>query len=258
MSLFHATAYIGIIPAAPGHPLTYAALDAQGDLLALGQGDSHEVLAFAGGQRAAFVALGGPRGPAQGLFQDPQVRQALSPPPRPGRWTRGRVAEYLLRRHNLRIHLTPTDEAQCPAWMRTGFRLNAALQSLGYTVYPDDQAPRQLLETYPHAVFAVLLGRLPFPKGTLEGRIQRQLVLRNQGLALPDPMRVFEEITRHRLLQGVLPTPGLYTPHELDALAAAWTAYRAHQAPAEVTRLGHPVEGEIVLPVATLLPRYRR
>ncbi len=258
MSLFHATAYIGIIPAAPGYPLTYAALDAQGDLLALGQGDLHEVLAFTGGQRAAVVALAGPRQPAQGLFRDPEVRQSLSPPPRPGRWTQGRVAEYLLRRHNLRVHLTPTEAEECPGWMRTGFRLNEELLRLGYVPYPDEQAPRQLLETYPHAVFAVLLGRLPFPKGTLEGRIQRQLVLREQGMALPDPMRVFEEITRHRLLQGILPTKGLHTPHELDALAAAWTAYRAHQAPEEVTRLGHPAEGEIVLPAATLLPRYRR
>ena len=258
MTLFAPTAYLGIIPAAPGYPLTYAALDEEGNLLALSSGDLAEVLAFAGGQRAAYVALAGSRTPALGLFHDPEVRQRLSPPPRPGRWTRGRVAEYLLRVHNLRIHLTPTDPQQAPAWMRTGFRLNRELLRLGYAVYPASEAPRQVLETYPHAVFAVLLGRLPFSKHTLEGRIQRQLVLREQGLPLPDPMRVFEEITRHRLLRGILPTEGLYTPHELDALAAAWTAYRAHTAPGEVTRLGHPDEGEIVLPVAALLPRYRR
>ena len=168
------------------------------------------------------------------------------------------MAEYLLRRHNLRIHLTPTDPERCPSWARTAFRVNEELLRLGYALYPTEEAPRQLLETYPHAVFAALLGHLPFPKHTLEGRIQRQLVLREQGLPLPDPMRIFEEITRHRLLQGVLPTEGLYTPHELDALAAAWTALRAHHAPEEVTRLGHPAEGEIVLPVARLLPKYRR
>jgi len=258
MNLFQPVAYLGIVPASPGHPLTYAALGPEKELLALAQGDLAEVLAFAGGQRAAYVALAGPRRPAQGLFHDPQVRQTLSPPPRPGRWNQGRVAEYLLRRHNLRIHLTPTDAQRCPAWMRTAFRINDALLRLGYAEYPAEDAPRQLLETYPHAVFAALLGRLPFPKHTLEGRIQRQLALREQGLALPDPMRIFEEITRHRLLQGILPTEGLYTPHELDALAAAWTALRAHQAPEEVIRLGHPTEGEIVLPVASLLPKYHR
>ncbi len=258
MNFFEPTAYLGIIPAAPGYPLTYAALDAEGELLALSAGDFHEVLAFAGGQQKAYVALVGPRQPAQGLFRDPEIRQSLSPPPRPGRWNQGRVAEYLLRVHNLRIHLTPTTVQACPGWMRTGFRLYQELLRLGYAAYPAQDAPRQVLETYPHAVFAVLLGRLPFPKNTLEGRIQRQLVLRAQGLPVPDPMRVFEEITRHRLLQGILPTDGLHTPHELDALAAAWTAYRAHRAPEEITRLGHPNEGEIVLPVAHLLPKYRR
>ena len=101
-----------------------------------------------------------------------------------------------------------------------------------------------------------MLGTLPFPKSGLLGRLQRQLVLHNQGLQISDPMRIFEEITRYRILQGVLPLDGLYSVRELDTLIAAFTAWVAATTPDAVTRLGHPEEGEIILPTAELKTRY--
>jgi predicted RNase H-like nuclease len=97
---------------------------------------------------------------------------------------------------------------------------------------------------------------VPFPKYTLEGRIQRQLVLHEQELNIPDPMRLFEEITRHRLLQGVLPVEELYEPGELDALVAAYTAWIGANRGDQVLMLGSADEGQIVLPVSELKRRY--
>ncbi len=247
--------FIGVVPLA-GRPGAYGALDGEGRRLGLARGSLGEVVAFCGGQRRAVVALAAPTAPSRRLLQQPDYRDALEAPLRPGRWQEGRVAEFLLRRHNLRMLPTPADAERAPAWMRVGFRLYEQLRRMGYRPYPSEESPHQVLETYPYAVFAALLGHLPFRKETLEGRIQRQLVLQEQGLDLPNPLRIFEEFTRHRILSGVLPTEGLFTPAELDALVAAWTAWKAATAPEEVTTLGDPDEGQIVLPVAALRARY--
>ena len=69
-------------------------------------------------------------------------------------------------------------------------------------------------------------------------------------------MRVFEEITRYRLLQGILPLDDLYSARELDALVAAFTAWVAATSPEGVTILGAAEEGQIVLPSADLQSRY--
>ena len=109
---------------------------------------------------------------------------------------------------------------------------------------------------YPHACFSVLLEHLPLPKRSLEGRIQRQLILYKYELNIPDPMHLFEEITRHRLLQGYLPIDNLYQVEELDALVAAYTAWMAGTQPDQVTFQGDSREGQIVLPIAELQHRY--
>jgi len=186
-----------------------------------------------------------------------EIRAGLKPEPRPGRWEGYRVAEYELRQRNIRTPRTPAQLKNCPGWMQIGFTLYQRLKKLGYQDYPQTEAACQMLEVYPHASFTSLLGLVPFTKNTLEGRLQRQLVLHNQGIDIPDPMRFFEEITRYRILQGVLPLDGLYSPEELDALVAAFTAWVAATSPETVTRLGLPEEGQIVLPVAEIQPKYQ-
>lgn len=250
------TTYLGIDPTAGVKPFTYVALDHGLQLLALGQGDLGDVLAFVAGQTAAFVAVCAPQSPNQGLMDHPEVREHLLPPPRPGRWRDFRVAEYLLRQHNIPVPRTPAEHEACPGWMKQGFLLFHKLAELGYSVYSQSETARQYLEVYPHACFAVLLGRLPLPKHTLEGRLQRQLVLYEQKVHIPDPMMVFEEFTRHRLLQGILPIDDLYRAEELDALVAAYVAWMAANQPDQVTLIGDPREGQIVLPAATLKQRY--
>lgn len=250
------TTFLGIDPTAGQRPFSYAAIDGERQLLALGQGSIDEVLAFVAGQRQAYVAVCAPTRPNQGLMERPALRESLSPAPRPGRWVNFRLAEYLLRQHNISCPQTGSTEENCPAWMRMGFLLYRRLEKMDYCPYPTDEAPRQYLEVYPHASFCALLGQAPFPKQSLEGRIQRQLVLDENNLHIPDPMRFFEEITRRRLLQGILPTEDLYTPGELDALVAAYTAWMAATHPEQVSILGHPEEGQIVLPAPELKRRY--
>lgn len=66
-----------------------------------------------------------------------------------------------------------------------------------------------------------------FPRQSLEGRLQRGLILYDEGLQIPDPMDIFEEITRHKLLQGVLPTENIYSSRQLDALIMAYVSWMA-------------------------------
>ena len=138
----------------------------------------------------------------------------------------------------------------------TRSRLNQRLEQLGYPAYTEGQAANQSLEAYPHACFTTLLGHIPLPKHTLEGRLQRQLILHEIGLHIPDPMLVFEEITRYRLLQGILPLDSLYSPQELDALVAAYTAWMAGTKPGQVTLLGDAEEGFLILPAVEIKGRY--
>ena len=248
--------FIGIDPTAGEKPFVYAALAHDLQLLALGHGSIDDVLAFSAGQRQAVVAVCAPRRPNQGVMSRPEIRQNLSPPPNPGRWSNFRLADFALRQHNLSIPQTPSVEDDAPNWMRNGFALFHRLESLGYHTYPESGEERQNLEVYPYACYAVLLGVLPFPKHTLEGRLQRQLALFERDLDVPDAMRIFEEITRHRLLKGVLPLETLFSAGELDALVAAYTAWLAALHSDKVTLLGDPVEGQVVLPGVDLKSRY--
>ncbi len=250
--LFNRTTFIGLDPTAGKRPFIYAALDHQRRLLALATGDMEEVLAFVGGQQEAFVAVSAPFQPNQGLMDDETRRAQLAAPPRAGRYLDYRLVEYLLCLHNIRTYRTPAQVSDCPRWMQIGFTVYQRLQQLAFHRHPADANPRQFLEVYPHACYCAWLDRAPQGKGTLEGRLQRQLILYEHGLPVPDPMFYFDEISRHRLLQGRIPTDILYEAGELDALAAAYTAWLAAHQPDQISLVGDPEEGQIVLPVPKL------
>ena len=199
--LFSQTTFIGIDPSAGEKPYNFAAVSQDLQLLALGSGGLPDILAFAAGQQSALAAICGPQRPNTGLMADEDIRQQLLPRPNPGRYENFRVAEYQLRLHNISIPQTPALEEDCPNWMRNAFLLFTRMKGFGYRLFPGGEALCQVLEVYPHACFSALLGIIPFQKYTLEGRIQRQLALRENGMNLPDAMNFFEEITRHRLLQ---------------------------------------------------------
>jgi hypothetical protein len=254
--LFTQMTFIGIDPTAGKRPITYAAVDDNLQILALGEGNLDDVVAFTAGQQHTYVALSAPRQPNTGIMAKPEIRQALSPTPVPGRWTNFRLCEYLIRQHNLHIPRTPGKDERAPNWMQMSYHLFQRLDNLGYVRLGREAAERCTLEVYPHACFSAMLGIIPFYKATLEGRLQRQLILFDAGLEIPDPMHFFEEITRSRLLRGVLPTGILYTSAELDALVAAYTAWMCAKQPDQVSVFGDVDEGEIIVPVRNLKQRY--
>ena len=246
--------FIGIDPTAGRHPYTYAALNRDCKLVTLGGGELEEVLALMDGSEVACVAVNAPQRPNRGLVKARLQKQSSTPVQ-----VRGadlRLAEHELRRRGIVISPTPSRFEQCPAWMQMGFELYRKLAEIGYQPYPAQQATCQWLETHPHAAYCTLLGQIPLPKPTLEGRLQRQLVLYEMDMGIKDPMNIFEEITRHKLLKGILPSELIYTTEELDTLAAAFTAFLSVEKPDEIVCVGNRQEGQIVLPVPELKDLY--
>lgn len=262
------TTFIGIDIPSVRRPLTYAALDADQNLVGLGHGTPDDVLAFVIGQSKAFVAVNNPRRVNQGIMAQEDYRAGLRTRPKPGRWDRWRVAEYELRLRRIKVHRTPKTAAKAPGWMQIGFSIYKALEAAGFRDFVPQGEPangengttgiaaidQAFIETYPHAAFTAMLKCLPFGKTGLEGRIQRQLVLYVNGVNLPNPMQVFEEITRYRILNSELVLDDLLEPTQLDAVVAAHTAWSA--ARGEFSMVGHPEEGQMVLPVREMLAHY--
>lgn len=249
------TIYFGIDPTSGNKNFSYAVLDGHLNLVALAEADMKEMGALLKGQNSAFVAINSPSGVNRGL-----VKQKLAAEiSRPGRSVRGadiRLAEYELRGHGIAVAGTPAREEYCPAWMQVGFGLYKELSQIGFKPYISNGAGCQFFETHPHACYCGLAESIPFSKPTLEGRLQRQLILNDKGLRINDGMVFFEEITRFKLMKGILPMNVLYTSEQLDVLVAAYTAWLSSNRPDDVTRVGDRDEGQIILPVRELKAKY--
>lgn len=256
--LFDNAVFVGIDPTAGERPMHYAVMDADLKLTALSHGDMETVLALVAGLDSAVIAVDAPQSPNRGLMLQTEVRRRYNLNPQRRTWGQWKLCEYELRRRNIRLYNTPDDESAAPKWMRTGFALYRRLRKMGFRFFIQGEEPthRMVLEVHPHACYAVLLGRRPFLKQTLEGRLQRQLVLYLQGLDIPQPLKVLEEITQHHVLTGELPLQGLYEHDELDALVAAHCAYLAGVKPERTCQVGDREEGLITLPAATLKDFY--
>jgi predicted nuclease with RNAse H fold len=251
--------YVGIDPTAGSRPMHFAALDRDLHIQSLTKGNLQAVLESIQMPERAVVAIDAPQSPNQGLMADPGLREGYGLPPNGDTWSGWKVCEYELRRRNIRLYRTPREESEAPRWIRMGFTLFRRLKAVGFELHERgrDIGQRALLEVHPHACFAVILGRRPFLKSTLEGRLQRQLVLYLEGVDVPDPMRSLEEITRHHLLESRLSLPDLYHHDELDALVAAYTAFLVSENPERITQVGDREEGLITLPTGELLDFYR-
>ena len=252
--LFTHTAYIGIDPTAGRSPFTYAALDDERNLLALADGELEDVLTFVGNFPAATVAVNAPSRVNAGLVRKRLEKQTLTPHSLRGADLR--IAEADLRARGISVSATSSREETCAGWVQLGFSLYKRLAKMGFKQFPHEGAEHLWLETHPHACFTALLGQIPLPKPTLEGRLQRQIVLHDAGLRIKDPMGFFEEITRHRLRLGVMPMELIYHPEQLDALVAAYTAWMTAKHPAETMQLGAKEDGFVVLPVGELKEKY--
>lgn len=249
------TLFIGVDPTSGHSDFIYAVLDGNLNLVKLADADREDMVVFLAGQDPAYVAINAPLRANRGLVKK-KLEEGSS---RPGTTFRGvdiRLAEYELRERGIAVAGTPSREEFCPAWMQVGFALYQELAKIGFRPYGTKDATRQYLETHPYACYCALVEGVPFSKPTLEGRLQRQLILTDKSLGITDAMDFFEEITRFRLMKGILPTDVLYSPEQLDVLVAAYTAWLAANQPDEVTKVGDRREGQLILPVRELKEKY--
>ncbi len=179
------------------------------------------------------------------------ARAALGLPE--GRYERMRVCDALLFRRGLPLYPVPSAAEGAVgwnAWMAVGFELFAALRPTFGLYRPPragadahgtsggfDPARGRALETYPDAIFCVLLGHRPAPKRSAAGRRARAAALERAGVQARDGGG----------LNG-------RTHDELDACAAALAAHAL--AAGRAQWLGDPAEGVVVLPGERLLERY--
>jgi hypothetical protein len=113
----------------------------------------------------------------------------------------------------------------------------------GFTPFSQKSHPKQWMETDAQDCFRALSGHKLLPQRALEGRLQRSAILYEQGLQIIDPVDMFEEITRYKLIQGILPLEELPSARELDALVAAYLAWMSANRPGQIVP-----KGEFVLP----------
>jgi hypothetical protein len=117
------------------------------------------------------------------------------------------------------------------------------LSQSGFKAYSNKNDPKQFLVTDAQDCFYALSGHKLFPRRSLEGRLQRSAILYEQGLQITDPIDIFEEFTRYKLIQGILPLEKIHSMKELDALAAAYLAWMAVNRPGQIV-----LKGEFALP----------
>ncbi len=249
--------YIGIDTSAGRRPCHIAVLDAELRFINQTATPLRNVIKEVEKYPLAICAVDAPMGPNLGLLTQADIRTRHGLPPNGSKWAQFKLSEYELRRRGIALYNTPTDTNSAPSWMQAGWKLYEQLRVAGFVPYhPEHAADLQMCEVHPHASYSVMLGRLPFKKTSLEGRLQRQLLLYEENVDVADAMVVFEEITRNHLLRSELALDGLLLHDELDALIAALTAFYAGTRTDEITMAGDREEGQIVIPVETLKERY--
>ncbi|MBI5946188.1 MAG: DUF429 domain-containing protein [Chloroflexi bacterium] len=246
--------FVGIDPTSGNNSFTYAALDHDLNLIALADGELDDLTVFISAQKSVVAAVNAPAGISRGFVREALKKKAVKP--HQLRSVEMRVAEYELRERGINIAGTPANEGLCFEWVKAGFEVYRKLGKMGFKKYPRSDLVPQILETNSHACFSVLAGQIPLAKPSLEGRLQRQLILYERGLGIKDPMDFFEEITRYKLSKGIWPMELLYFPGQLDALAAAYTAWLAVNKPEHISMIGDAKEGMIVLPEKELKEKY--
>lgn len=232
--LYEFTTFLGVDISGGRKPFTYVALDAKRKALAVGGGSAVDVLSYAAGQTSVLVAISAP---AHASNMAEPVKPGEPPLP-------------ILRLTSLRqLNLEGQPSTDHPAWIRAAFALVEQLSFLDFKPFPAEEHAHQWLEAPAASGFQALLGLPPLEDGTLEGRIQRQLVLLDQDLDVPDAMEFFEEVTRFKILHSHLPYDKVLPTGELNAWMAASTAWQAARQPASVRSPGAVESGLVYYPL---------
>ena len=130
---------------------------------------------------------------------------------------------------------------------RAGQRVYADLKNqiseIGFKPFPEKEYPKKWFETNAQDCYREWIGQKPLPRRSFEGRLQRALTLHERGVRIEDPMEIFEEITRYKLLRGLFRLENIYSSKELDALTSAYLAWISFNRPERIV-----VQSELVLP----------
>lgn len=232
--------FIGIDVQAIQKPYFYTALNSDLEIIATGHGRLADILAYLAGQSSALAAVNGPicaekpggESLQSGLFDQPASR---------GEFVVSRTGDAELAARGYTFPVTGKIQER-------SVNLVSGLQELGYVIFGNTDSARTYFETQCDAACWLTTGSIPYDSRSLEGRLQRQLLLCEFGLSLKDPMVFLEEFTRHRLRTSQVPMEQVLPAHELRALQAAAIAWLAVSRPEKVDRLGKTGEGEIILP----------
>jgi hypothetical protein len=242
------TTFMGIDPSIHVGLIAYAVIDQHLHPIEVGSGDLDRVMTVVEERGPTMIGIGAPPRLNHGIVADPQKRAKWGIPPRRGRPMDCRVGEYELLQRGVDIYRTPSQAEKAKPWMQTGFKIYKRLEAMGFRAYKGTPGDQQFIEVPSETCYWIWLEREPIAADTFGGRLQRQLVLYESGLDVPDAMLLLEEITRHRLLQGFFVEEGLYMPAELQALAAATIAWAVIQRPEEVALIGDSEEGQVTVP----------
>jgi len=200
------------------------------------------------------VAVNSPSGVNRGLVREKLKQEMLTP--QKVQSAEFRLSEFELRSRGILVKGTASSAVLCPAWVQSGFALYRKLGKMGFQKFSEKDDAYQYFETNPHACYSVLAGNVPLAKSSVEGRLQRQLILYESGLRIKDPMDFFEEITRYKVSKGIWPMDLLYSPEQLDALVAAYIAWMAAHKVEHISMIGDAKEGMMVLPEKELKEKY--
>lgn len=240
--------YMGIDLSGQRKSFTCAVLDNARHILFCGSISPLEWQSMLTASQDVIAAINSPLTLNDGFMADPDYRQQLNPVPPKKRYTDMRVCEYQLLCQGFSPTRTPKEVGRFTSNLQRAFKFSSELGVNGFQFWPFPNARYQMFEVNADAAFGSLMGVKPFSSSSLEGRIQRQLLLQSKGLPVADAMEFFEEITRHRLITGKLPDEKILSPASLNALIAAFTAWTVFNRPAEYIRVGEPDEGVILLP----------
>ncbi|MCD4753322.1 MAG: DUF429 domain-containing protein [Anaerolineaceae bacterium] len=222
---------------------TYIATDKDFSPLAIDNGDEENLLSYLSGQENSFLAINAPLHLNQGLLQLSSHKRHTR-----GRRPNIRKVEYELQQHNIEMYHTPDQISKCAPEVKFGVQLNGYLNDLGYKNFLSDQSSRMFFETPSNAAFWSLIeGQLIQEEGII-GRMQRQQILYDLGLPVPNPMAFFEEITRYKLRIGKIPLKQILPACELNAWICVYTAHKAWDDSDSLFSMGNAEEGIIYLP----------
>ena len=232
--------YIGIDVQAGPKPYFYTAMNSSLEVIACGHGRLQDVIAYLAGQSSALVAVNGPVCLAQdsvqiGLFEAGEAGQTVS-----------RSGDRELEASGFHDLAVPEHTKKAPLWVERSLELAEALKRLEYSM---DTGSRLFFETQSDAAYWLVTGAMPYDSRSLEGRLQRHLLLWEFGLTVKDPMNFLEEFTRFRLRTSQVPLEQILPGHELRAMIAASTAWLLDNHPGRVRHYGTVNAGEVILPL---------